>query len=68
METIFDWLDAEQEYKLILWEREQHKNRLNHERKLKNYIAKLDIEFVKMRNAGVKNLHPKMLERLKNVI
>jgi hypothetical protein len=68
MDTIFNWLDKEQEHKLIIWEQEQHKNRFNHERKLKNDLAKLDIEFVKMRNAGVKNLHPKMLERLKNVI
>ena len=65
---MFDWLDREQDHKLIMEEIERHKNRVNHERKLKNNIANQDLEFVKMRNAGVKNLHPKMLERLKNVI
>ena len=68
MNNIKEWLDREQEHKLIIEDIVIHNNRFNHKRKLDNDIAILDLEFVKMRNAGVKNLHPVMLERLSNVI
>ena len=65
---ILKWLDKEQEIKLQLESNEQHKNRTNHNKKLNNAIAKMDIEFVKLRNSGIKNLHPVMIERCKNII
>ena len=68
MTNIMEWLDKEQEHKLIIEDIARHNNRFNHKRKLDNAIAKLDIEFVKLRNAGVKNLHPAMLKKLFNVI
>lgn len=68
MDTIINWLDKEQEHKLALEDIEYHKNKAAHNKKLALAIAKQDIAFVKMRNAGVKKLHPKMLERLRNTI
>ena len=68
MNTIVVWLDKEQEHKLALEIIEYHKNKAAHNKKLALAIAKQDIAFVKMRNAGVKNLHPRMLEKLKNTV
>jgi hypothetical protein len=63
-----EWLDKEQEHKLIIEDIIKHKNRFNHQKKLNNELAKIDLEFIKLRNAGVKNLHKTMLKRLSNII
>lgn len=68
MDTMINWLDREQEIKLSLEMDNGHKNRFSHAKQLANTIAKQDLAFVKMRNAGVKNLHPRMLERLRNTL
>lgn len=66
--NIMEWLDREQEHRLAIEYIRYQKNKANNDKKLAFAIAKQDIEFVKMRNAGVKNLHPVMLKRLSNVI
>lgn len=68
MENIIEWLDREQKIKLQLESDKTHKNRFTHKKQLDLAIAKQDIEFIKMRNKGIKNLHPAMLKRLSNVI
>jgi hypothetical protein len=68
MDNIMEWLDKEQEHKLQLEEERRHDQRFNKEKSLKLAIAKQDIEFVKLRNKGVKGLHPVMLKKLCNVV
>jgi len=66
MNNIMDWLDREQEHKINIEMAKRQKNKTKDEKKLNAHIAKLDIEFVKMRNAGMKNLHLAMLKKLFN--
>lgn len=66
--NIMEWLDKEQEHKLIVEYNKHHQNRFNDKNKLNRTITRMDLDFIKLRNSGVKNLHPIMIKRLSNII
>lgn len=63
MINIMEWLDKEQEHKLILWNIQKDKNRVKDLKRYNKAIAMLNIECVKLCRSGVGGIHPEILKR-----